>query len=278
MSEQPKVLQAFRYIGGKSRLAPWIISYMPKHQLYVEPMGGSAAVLLSKPRSKWEIYNDIDREMCNFLMQVRDNYDKLQWKIERTPFSHLLYRQWRKEFKEQTSPDDPIERAARWFFTQEASFRGKWGGGWFAHIGAGQYISHSRRLEEIARRLQGVGIDSDDYRVIVGKFDAEHTLFYFDPPYLLEDGSNSDYFAAYQHRDRFDHAALSELLIGRGLEGKWMLTYYEVPIIKMMYDKPDIYSVSREQSVATSSVKGRPAMRRTTILLANFPLVEMSSG
>lgn len=276
MVEQPKVLQAFRYIGGKSRFAPWIISYMPKHELYVEPMGGSAAVLLSKPRTKWEVFNDIDEELCNFMMQVRDNYDKLAWKIIRTPFSHMLFRQWREEFKQHGQPSDPIERAARWFFCQEASFRGKWGGGWFAHVGAGQYRSHSERLEEISKRLQGVAIDSGDYRVIVGKFDAEHTLFYFDPPYILEDGSNSDYFASYQNRDLFDHEALAELLVAKGLEGRWLLTYYDVPRIRELYDLPGIYSVGREQTVSTSAVKGKPLMKRTTLLLANFPLEEQA--
>lgn len=273
-----KVLQAFRYIGGKSRLAPWIISYMPKHELYVEPMGGSGAVLLSKERSKWEIYNDIDGEICNFLLQVRDNYGKLQWKIERTPFSHQLYRQWREEFKSSHAPSDLLERAARWFFCMEASFRGKWGGGWFAHVGASQYMSHSQRLEDVAERLQGVGIDNLDYRTVVGKYDAEHTFFYFDPPYILEDGSNSDYFAAYQDRELFDHDALIELLIAKGIEGKWLLTYYEVDKVIKAYSMPGIYSVTREQIVSSSAMKGKPIKKRITILLANFPLEEVNNG
>lgn len=278
MSEQPKVLQAFRYIGGKYRLAPLIISYMPKHKLYVEPMAGSAAVLLSKPRSHGEVYNDIDGEIVNFMMQIRDNFDPLFAKIINTPFARQLVAQWKREFMENNAPKDPIERAARWFSVQEASYVGVWGSGWLSYIGAARYLVHHRiRLREVAQRLQGVALECEDYRVTVGKYDSSKTLFYFDPPYLLEDGSNSDYFAPYLKRDRFSHVGLSELLIGQGLEGKWMLTYYDLPIIRQMYNAQGIYSITKEQTVSSSIVKDKPQRKRNTILLANFPLEEIGN-
>ena len=56
---------AIRYHGGKFRLAPWIIEQMPEHVCYVEPFGGAAGVLLQKPRSYSEVYNDLDGEVVN---------------------------------------------------------------------------------------------------------------------------------------------------------------------------------------------------------------------
>lgn len=36
-----------RYLGGKNRIAPWIIGFFQSHKIYVEPFGGSGAVLLN---------------------------------------------------------------------------------------------------------------------------------------------------------------------------------------------------------------------------------------
>ncbi len=33
-----------KYPGAKWRLAPWIASYLPEHETYIEPYCGSAAV------------------------------------------------------------------------------------------------------------------------------------------------------------------------------------------------------------------------------------------
>lgn len=69
--------QILKYPGAKARLADWIISYMPKHYVYVELYAGSASILLNKARCHIETINDIDEEIVNFFKILRDRPDEL---------------------------------------------------------------------------------------------------------------------------------------------------------------------------------------------------------
>ncbi|MCP4745674.1 MAG: DNA adenine methylase [Desulfobacteraceae bacterium] len=95
---------ALRYHGGKWRLASWIISQFPEHRCYVEPYGGAASVLLKKPKSFFEVYNDLDQNLVNLFEVVRntDTRKQLIHELEKTPFA-------RKEFETAyLHTDDPI--------------------------------------------------------------------------------------------------------------------------------------------------------------------------
>ena len=63
---------ALRYYDGKWRLADWILGYLPAHVCYVEPFGGAASVLLRKPPSELEVYNDLDSGVVNFFRVLRE--------------------------------------------------------------------------------------------------------------------------------------------------------------------------------------------------------------
>src|SRR4051794_15717834 len=65
------------YFGGKARIAPWIVSLMPPHRVYVEPFAGSAAVLFAKARATHEILNDVDGEVVNFFRVLRERPEDL---------------------------------------------------------------------------------------------------------------------------------------------------------------------------------------------------------
>ena len=100
---------ALRYHGGKFRLATWLMKMFPTHQTYVEPFGGGAGVLLRKPRSHLEVYNDLDGDVVTFFRVLQDTAlrDRLAERLAFTPFA-------RAEFDRAYEPTvDPLERAAR---------------------------------------------------------------------------------------------------------------------------------------------------------------------
>lgn len=188
-----------RWHGGKWILANWIISHLPKHRVYVEPFGGAGSVLLRKPRSYGEIYNDLDGEVVNLFRVARDSGTELKHCLELTPFS-------RDEFVlsyERSS--DPLEQARR---TVVRSFMGF---GSNSHNQATGFRANSNRsgttpahdwanypdaLETLIQRLQGVCIENRNAIDVMNAHDSNETVHYVDPPYV---SSTRDKGGDYRH-------------------------------------------------------------------------------
>jgi DNA adenine methylase len=233
---------ALRYHGSKWRLAPWIISHFPEHRIYVEPFGGGAAVLLRKPRSWAEVYNDIDGEVVNVFQVLRDQPAKLLEGLRLTPFA-------RAEFElayEQAS--DPLERARRTFVrsfmghssasttkTHKTGFR------------ANSYGSHGPAardwrnlpdsLDAIVARLRGVVIENREGLEVMRNADGPETLHYIDPPYPLSTrhtGARWRGGGCYvQELSDDDHRELERVAVG--LEGFVVVSGYACELYDGLY-------------------------------------------
>lgn len=92
-----------RYHGGKFRLSDRLIGLFPAHNVYTEAFGGGASVLMQKPRSYSEIYNDLDGEVVNVfrVLQDRKKAVRLEAALRVTPFARaefeLSYKHTRSE-------------------------------------------------------------------------------------------------------------------------------------------------------------------------------------
>lgn len=226
------------WFGGKSKYAEYIISKFPKHRVYIEPFGGAAHVIAQKSRSTHEVYNDIDGNVVNFLMIARANPDKLQNACETLPYSRALYEAWKKE----PLPDDPFERAVRFFYMNRSGIsqgnaKGIAQTGWRHSTKSGSnpasgYISACQLFESFSNRMKDVMIENDDFRKIIPKYDGEDVLFYVDPPYI-----NREKYYALTDDDRRDpenlHRDLANLL--NGVKGKVILSYYADPLLDELY-------------------------------------------
>ena len=151
-----------RYHGGKWRLAPWILSFFPLHRIYVEPFGGAASVLLRKPRSFAEVYNDLDAEVVHVFRVLRDPAMAavLREQLELTPWS-------RREFYDAYQPtEDPVERARRTiirsFMSHGTTSRRRNRTGFRAkayrqnQTGSQDWVNYPPMVEFFVERLRGV--------------------------------------------------------------------------------------------------------------------------
>jgi len=221
-------LSAFPYPGGKTIYCNEIIDRMPEHRRYVEPFGGSAAVLLNKPKSYIEVYNDLDDDVVQFFRVLREHREELEAWLENTPFSRSIYEDWVTEFYNGHCPDDPVARAGRWFYLRYTQFNGsldrrngfKTGG---KRNEARSFRGSIKDLQTVAGRFSEVTIECQSYKEVLDRYDHSNTLFYLDPPYY-NTGADRDH---YRVGGDFDHEQFVDELQNR--KGDWIVSYAELP-------------------------------------------------
>ena len=78
----------FPWIGSKEKIAPYILQlFPPKLTQYVEPFGGSGAVLLALPPdpNRLDIYNDLDAELVNLYSCIKERSNVLLRELKFLP-------------------------------------------------------------------------------------------------------------------------------------------------------------------------------------------------
>ena len=223
-----------RYFGGKFLLAPWIISHMPKHRVYVEPFGGAASVLMQKPRSYAEVYNDLDDRIVNVfrVLQNPETCNRLEGLLRITPFA-------RREFELASEiSEEPIEDARRTIIrsfmgfgadsvsdpSRSTGFRSN--SNRSGTTPAHDWVNYSLVVGDFCLRLAGVVIENSPASGLMDKMDGPETLFYVDPPYV-HDTRNRKNSYRFEMTDA-EHAVLLAQL--QTLKGMVILSGYRSPL------------------------------------------------
>jgi len=240
LSPAGRKLIAFGWYGGKFSHLDWLLPLLPACHHYCEPFAGSAAVLLNRPPSPVETYNDLDGEVANFFRALRDHKSELMEKIALTPFS-------REEFGIACEVDlslPPVERARRFYvrarqvrtgLAQTASL-GRWANcknTSRANMSGvvSRWLGGVESLPEIAVRLLRVQIENRPALDVIRLYDDPGTLFYCDPPYIHDTRGDAK---AYGHEmsDR-QHRDLATLL--NSISGLAAISNYECELMRELY-------------------------------------------
>jgi DNA adenine methylase len=268
-----------QYFGGKWLLAPWILSHMPSHKFYVELFGGGGSVLLRKPRSYQEVYNDLDVEIVNVFRVLRDNPQELIRKLDLTPYAREEY-ELACEFSE-----DHLERARRTIVRSYfgysgcgsmydvetgkgrlSAFRGiSAGGNRPPGFRTGEFSSRTPIplvwdkypdvLLAIVDRLKAVTIENKDAFDLIPVWDSPGTVFYADPPYLASVRKTKSVYK-YELSDK-QHVALAKVL--NKVQGCVVVSGYDSPLYDKLYEGWDRY-----EKVAQAQGGGRMGTHQDT--------------
>jgi DNA adenine methylase len=267
---QGRKVLAFGWYGGKFSHLEWLLPLLPPCHHYCEPFAGSAAVLINRPPSPVETYNDLDGEVCNFFRVLRDQKQRLVEAIGLTPFS-------REEFALACRLEprlSDLERARRFYvrarqvrtgLAQTASL-GRWANckntsrnGMSGVVS--RWLGAVDDLPAIAERLLRVQIENRPALDVIRLYDSPETLFYCDPPYVHTTRGDAKAYG-------FEMSDAEHIQLARALNrarGKVAISNYDCPLMNNLYPPPR-WRKLRSPERTIHSTKGR----RAEVLWVNY--------
>jgi DNA adenine methylase len=235
-----------KWVGGKSSSISKIRELLPPtYNKYYEPFLGGGAVLLDL-NPKEAVVNDINPELINMYLQVRDNVEVVIRELEKLDCCHEayvlpkdFYYLVRKDFNDLRGDQTPTQ-AARFIYLNKHCFNGLYrvnSKGAFnvpfnGKLTGGSF--HAEHLREVSKQIQNVEFLCGDFDKAV-KSIAPKDFIFIDSPYVpLTPTSFVDYTKegfSYE-----DHKRLADFYMEMSDYGVYcMLTNHDTELIRDLY-------------------------------------------
>ena len=251
------------YYGGKQKLVSTILNLIPHHNLYCEPFCGGAAVFFCKPISNVEILNDTNKELMNFYEVMKTNKIELFEEVEKTLYSRSLFND---AWTIYNSPHlfTKVNRAwALWVLSIQGfsgQLSGTWGYDKLKNSTVKKMNNRILELEEAAKRLRNVQIESTDALRVIDSRDTKDSFFYVDPPYFNSDCGHYDGYT------EEDFTQLLETL--SKIEGKFLLSSYPSEILEKFTSDKGWFTIKKEMNIDAA----KSSRKKIEVLTANYKI------
>lgn len=263
-----KLAQPFlKWAGGKRQLLPEIRKYIPKKiNTYYEPFLGAGAVLFDIQPKK-AVINDINTELINTYIAIRDHVDELindlkKHKNEKEYFYAIRDLDRKEEFKKLSL----VERASRIIYLNKTCFNGLFRVNSQGHFNVpfGKY-KNPQIVNEIVLRAVHNYLNSNDITILNVDFEKavenakKGDFIYFDPPYdPVSDTSSFTGYSLYGF-DKDDQIRLRDLFVELDKRGcKVLLSNSATDFIKDLYKDFHIEVISANRNInANASRRGK---------------------
>jgi DNA adenine methylase len=144
----------FPYFGGKSKVAPLVWEHLGDPECYIEPFGGSLAVLLARPTTpKVEIAVDLDGLLVNFWRSVQREWPSMQTYLTGAVHEIDLRAKHQALIEARDVVTDKLAADPEWCNPMLAAW---WWEGISSYLGSGFGHRPARQRPHIDRSLKGV--------------------------------------------------------------------------------------------------------------------------
>jgi DNA adenine methylase len=266
----------FRYAGGKFYARKLIIEHIPDHDYYIEPFAGGASIFFAKPKAEKNWLNDIDKDLINCLIIIRDYPNELIKKLEGEKASKERHAFYKNEFKPKTN----LDKAVRWYYLNRTSYSGimnmqncYWG---YGEKYSMRPENWPRNILRTSAKLQGVKLTTLDFEDVIAQAPKGSFLF-IDPPYFNAD---QDKFYACSFKKN-DHFRLEKILRKYREKIKFLITYDNsseirslYPWVKDMHEREWNYTINRTDDQKNKTDKKGSRYKGKEIFIVNYDSIK----
>ncbi len=283
------------WVGNKTSILHILYALFPlKYGRYIEPFGGSGAVLLGKAvPDKFEVYNDYNQNLVNLFrcmrdrplafikelgflpLNSRDDFKVIKRYFEKEEFNDEFLNE---ELELTTITLPQIEAAEiRELYRASAQEYDLRRAVMFLKLLRYSYSSGGKSficqpfsvrslfglVQELSRRMENVVIENQDFDVLIRHYDRPDAFIYCDPPYFT---SEYVYDCGFTWED---HVRLCDTLASAS--GKWLVSYNDCTEIRELYKDYEIFDFTRIHSMVQKYEAGKEFPE---LLIGNYDLYE----
>ena len=236
------------YYGGKYEMSKTLIPLLPPHERYFEVFAGGLSMFFRKSKAKWNVLNDIDRNIVNLYICVIEKYDELVHYLFWIPKSRDLFVNYRDEIKAEKEFEipDPYQ-AAKYFYAIRYSFN-KLIHTPFA-MNKDLNKNFDMELEYSRKFIGGSTIENLDFEELVRRYKPRKgDLWYLDPPYFIateKAKQKRDYYMNTFNAD--DHLRMKEAVDRIDEGGAYFMVSYDY--------REEVYELYKNYNVQTINIK-----------------------
>lgn len=174
-------------VGSKAVLAKHsgMLSLFPPHNIFIDMFFGAGGLFFNKPKAKYNICNDIDDEVFNLFMVIKEQKESFIQELTITPFHQSLFKHWVKN-----KESDPIFKAIRFIFLSNCSLYGMMNMMKFV-VASNEKKLILDKVDATFDFIQDVRFMNSDFRNVISSIsfrdnrdDIQNSFIYADPPYL----------------------------------------------------------------------------------------------